>query len=390
MSRVLYFTALSVVAIVLLSRAHFIWSHGSHGDSENAQKNPALIKQSGSTVIAIHFDAWQDWRDAYKNLLIIPESIYVNRVAVSAGRADWTYFRWPGNESWWSSEQTATDTDMLEHTLAILRQRGYRTTAIIDVFGERYLTRYPDAAAIDLDGNRSKYVICSTELAKGEAGNHLVNAVEALATGTQADTVAVTELFYDKHCYDDRCLLAFKKTTGLADWPRNSSGRIDYFNPMIGQWRSKQVASIVARLSQAVHAHDKRLALDVKISRGNLSRNSVENGQDYDLLAPYVDEFVVWDYFATEGESPESAGPVAAYFNEKFGASKYYLSVGLWGRSVNISGDELARALRSAQEGGAANLWVTPAEHMTTLHWKALADVVHAANISTDETQSQQ
>ncbi len=379
MRRAAYFTALAAIATAF-GIFCFWWTPETLGEEKTVPPDMALAFQTGTTAVAIHFDAWHDWRDAYRTLLARPEARYVNRVAVSAGRADWTYFRWPGNRSWWSAEQKAADSDMLEDTLKVLRQRGYRTTAIFDVFGERYLRRYPAAAALDLDGKRSGMVICSTELAEGEAGDHLVRAVEALAATTQADTVAVTELFYDKHCYDDRCLLAFRKATGKTDWPRTRSGAIDVLDPSVGAWRSRQVAAITARLAQAVHAHGKKFAFDVKVSRGDLMRNSAENGQDYHLLAPHVDEFVVWDYFATEGGTPESAASIAAYFIDEFGAGKFYLSIGLWDRSGAISKEMFARALRSAHEGGATQLWITPAEMMSASHWQALAEAVRNAS----------
>jgi len=378
--RATYVTKLLAFAGIALG-IYYLWrAPEAHGAEDASPPASALVQQAGTTAIAIHFDAYRNWRDAYENLLAAPQARYLNRVAVSAGRADWTYFRWAGNESWWSSAQTAADTDMLEHTLAVLRQHGYHTTAILDVFGERYLERYPAAAARDIDGKRSKEIICSTELAEGAAGDHLIHAAEALAATTQADTVAITELFYDKHCYDDRCLLAFKKATGRADWPRNAKGMIDYRDPSIGAWRSRQVAAIVARLGKVVHAHGKKLALDVKVSNGDVMRDSLENGQDYHLLAPYVDEFVVWDYFALEGDPPERSARVAAYFDDEFGADKFYLSIGLWDRSGTLPSEKLARALRSAQEGGATKVWITPAEKMTTAHWKALADAVRNAN----------
>ncbi len=381
-----YTIVLATVSVVALGVGYWWGTRDVRGPAEVPQPYTSLARQSGTTAVAIHFDAWRNWRDAYENLLAIPEARYVNRVAVSAGRADWTYFRWPGNELWWSPAQVAADTDMLEHTLTALNQRGYRTTAILDVFGTRYLERYPAAAALDLDGKRSKDIICSTELDEGAAGNHLASATEALAATTKADTVALTELFYDKHCYDDRCLLAFKKATGRSDWPRNASGRIDHLDPIIGKWRSRQVASVASRLAQAVHSHGKKFALDVKVSRGDVMRNSVENGQDYHLLAPHVDEFVVWDYFAIEGEPPERSARVAAYLDDEFGADKFYLSIGLWDSFGYISGNEFARALRSAQEGGATQLWITPAKQMSTSHWRALAEAVRAANPGADAT----
>ena len=384
MGQTVYATALIALTMVSLGIVYFWCTPEARGAEEAAQPSTKLARQSGTTAVAIHFDAWPNWRDAYENLLAIPEARYVNRVGVSAGRADWTYFRWAGNESWWSQQQTAANTDMLEHTLSVLRQQGYRTTAILDVFGERYLARYPDAAALDLDGKRSKVIICSTELAEGAAGNHLLSAIEALAATTQADTVAVTELFYDKHCYDDRCLLAFKKATGRTSWPRTASGIIDYLDPSIGAWRSRQIASIATRVAKVVHAHGKKFALDVKVSRADVMHNSVENGQDYHLLAPLVDEFVVWDYFGIEDEPPENSALVAAYLDDEFGADKFYLSIGLWGRSGTISSETFARALRSSQQGGATQLWITPAEKMSKSHWKALAESVRAANPGAD------
>ncbi len=383
--RLLINTLLSLTGMVIGSR-YLWWLPETQAAEEQGAAPPTLAQQSGTTAVAIHFDAWNNWRDAYENLLAVPEARYLNRVAVSAGRADWTYFRWQGNESWWSPEQVAADADMLEQTLAALNQRGYRTTAILDVFGERYLRRYPDAAAVDVDGRRSKIVICSTELAEGAAGNHLTNVMEALAASTRADTIAVTELFYDKHCYDHRCLMSFRQATGRTDWPRNAHGRIDYLDPSIGAWRSRQVESIVARLAQHVRARGKKIALDVKVSRSDVLHNSVENGQDYHLLAPYVDEFVVWDYFALAGESPETAARVAAYFDDEFGTDKFYLSIGLWDRSGAISREKLARAIRSAREGGATKLWITPGEMMTRAHWRTLAEAVRNANAAIEKT----
>ena len=76
---------------------------------------------------------------------------------------------------------------------------------------------------------------------------------------------------------------------------------------------------------------------------------------------------------------------MAAYLDDEFGAKKFYLSIGLWDRFGYISGNELARAMRSSQEGGATQLWITPAKEMTSSHWKALADAVRAVNPDADK-----
>ena len=334
-----------------------------------------LAPQWGTLAVAIHFDGWRDWRDSYRTLLAVPEARYVNRVGVSAGRADWTHFRWPGHEKWWSAEQARSDGDMLEEALVALRARGYRTTAIFDVFASRYIAQHPEAASVDFDGRASRDMVCLIDLAHGDFGRHLIEAAGALAASTSADTVAITELFYDRHCFDGRSLADFAKATGRTDWPRTTLGQIDWQDPVLGAWRSREVAGVVKKLSEAVRRHGKKFALDVKFSRADLTRNSAEYGQDYALLRPWVDEFVVWDYFAIDGLPPENSARVAAYFDDEFGPDGFFLSIGLWGRrGGSVSPEALARSLRSAREGGAEHIWITPARLLTPSHWNTLAE----------------
>ncbi len=267
---------------------------------------------------------------------------------------------------------------MLQSTLSELERRGYATTAILDVFARRYLQQYPDAAAVDDRGNTSEAIVCSTELVRGDYGRLLTAAAAALAANTSADTVAITELFYDRHCYDDRCLLSYKNKTGRSDWPRKQNGNIDIRHDSIGHWRSQQVAGIVERLARAVHGHGKRLAMDVKLSRGDIHRNSLENGQDYQLLAPLVDELVVWNYFGIGRELPETSSYVAAWFDDEFGPDNHYISLGLWktgwfGDTGVLPADEFYRGLVASRLGGAKNIWITPAKDMSDDHWQALA-----------------
>jgi hypothetical protein len=378
--------AASVVAVLALGIGIGFWlgnqSQQSLTGSSTAKLQP-LVPQNSTTAVAIHFDAWRDWRDAYRSLLSIPESRYVNHVGVSAGRVDWTYFQWPGQEQWWSNEQQNSDVDMLEEAMRTLQERGYETTAILDTHASRYIQRFPDAAALDERGRPSEEVICSSELAHGEFGKLLLAATEALAARTQAGTVALTELFYDHQCFDDRCYLSFKQASGMQDWPRLPNGRIDTLHPALSRWRSEQVASVVKQLAAVVHQHGKQLDFDVRVSRDELTRNSAENGQDYYLLEPNVDRFVVWDYFALVGLPPESSARVAAYFDDEFGPNRSYLSIGLWSKSQPlkfwepreqfISAAELQRSLKAAELGGVRDVWITPAKEMTAEHWQALA-----------------
>lgn len=367
------------VLIVALAAGIGYWA-GRYQDASIDTVLPvqALVPQQDTTAVAIHFDAWQNWRDAWRSLVRQPESRYLNRIAVSAGRPDWTFFKWPGQEQWWAPVQKRTQVDMLESTLSELQRRGYATTAILDVFAQRYIERHPDAASTDYEGKRNVAIVCSTELVHGDYGKLLVAAAEALAQHTRADTVALTELFYDKHCYDDRCLVDFQKITGKTDWPRDRGGRINIRHDDIGHWRSAQVASVVGRIADAVHRHGKKIAMDVKLSRDDIHRNSLENGQDYKVLAPLVDELVIWHYYGIGGETPESSTYVAAYLDDEFGPEKTYLSLGLWktgwlGRTGVLSADAFYRGLVAARLGGARQLWITPAKDLGDAHWEALA-----------------
>jgi cellulose synthase/poly-beta-1,6-N-acetylglucosamine synthase-like glycosyltransferase len=382
--------ALATAAALAVAFGVGYWlGHRPTPPAATAQPLP-LVEQEGTLAVATHFEAWRDWRDAYETLIANPYSRYINRVAVSAGRADWTYFRWKGEERWWSPEQARNEPDMLDTALERLEARGYRTTAILDVFAARYLGRHPDEAAVDVEGKRSREIVCSTVLAEGAYGEHLERATQALAGATRADTVAVTELFYDKHCFDDRCLLAFRKATGRSDWPRTADGRVDLLDPALGAWRSRQVASVVERLSRVVRAQGKKFAFDVKLSRDTLFRNSAENGQDYRLLAPHVDEFVVWNYYALENQPPEVSARAAAYFADEFGPDGYFLSLGLWGQHTRVIPPEsLARALHSAREGGARHLWITPYKDMTEAHWRVLAESVGRGKLAYGASRSE-
>jgi len=178
----------------------------------------------------------------------------------------------------------------------------------------------------------------------------------------------------------------------MQDWPRLPNGRIDIMHPALTQWRSRQVASIVKQMADIVHKHNKQLDFDVRVSRDDMTRNSAENGQDYYLLEPHIDRFVVWDYFALVGLPPESSARVAAYFDDEFGHNRSYLSIGLWGKSQPlffwqpreqfISADELQRSLVAAELGGVRDVWITPAKEMTAEHWQALAGWVRGRGVN--------
>lgn len=336
-------------------------------------------EREGKLTVSVHFPDWPDWRDAYRSLLETPESKYVDQVAISAGRPDWTFFRWDDHESWWSETQSQSSGDMLEEAVAAFSARGLRTVAMLDVFASRYLAQNPRFAAVDIDGRTSRDVVCSTWLAHGEYGVMLAQAFDALAASTRAESVCITELFYDTHCFDERCRLSFEHHSGHSDWPRRADGSIDRMHDSIAAWRSGQVARITARLSGIARGRGKRLLMDVKFSRDDPGRNSRENGQDYRLLRPLVDELVVWDYFAIERLPPEVSGKAAGYLSRYLGPDRYWHSIGLWDdQGGTIDAERMAHAIRAASEGGSENIWITPSGRMTRAHWSAIADFKQA------------
>lgn len=328
----------------------------------------------GNLVVSIHFSDWPDWRNADQSLLLSPESIHVNQVAISAGRPDWTFFKWQEREQWWSPEQQNAEGDMLDISAARLKANGFATIATLDVFAPRYLQANPHCAAVDIAGKPSQEIVCSTCLAHGDYGDLLDAAFTALATKNEIDAICITELFYDINCFDERCRAAFEASTGRTTWPRDVEGKIDWQHPAVGKWRSQQVARAVARLSAIARIHKKKLLMDVRVSRDDLSRNSRENGQDYRLLLPLVHRLVVWDYFAMDRLSPQATAKVARYMSRHFGRGRYWHSIGLWNdKGGAIDAEQMAYAIRAARRGGSSNIWVTPAKDLTRSHWQALA-----------------
>ncbi|HWW06781.1 glycosyltransferase [Collimonas sp.] len=327
----------------------------------------------GNLTVSIHFSDWPDWRQALQWFLQSSGAKHVDRVAISAGRPDWTFYKWPGHEQWWSPEQHDAEVDLLGETIAALAARGYKTTATLDALAPRYLQLNPQFAAVDVKGKHSRDVVCSTCLANGEYGELFDAAFRSLAAKTEVDSICITEMFYDVHCYDERCRASFAEASGRSDWPRHFGGRIDRQHPAIGKWRSEQVARTVARLSAIAGTHGKQLLMDVRVSRDNLTRNSSENGQDYRLLLPLVDQLVVWDYFAIDRLPPRVAGKVARYLSRNFGADRYWHSIGLWDdKGGSIDAEQMAHAIRAARRAGSKNIWITPGKDLTASHWQAL------------------
>jgi hypothetical protein len=333
-------------------------------------------RRSKQLAVSIHFEDWPDWRDAFRVLLAQSRVRHVTRVGISAGRPDWTFYRSTHDSNSWSDLQRAQTTDIVEIAVDKFGERGICATAVLDVFAPRYLQSRPQYAAIDMRGRRSDRIVCSTSLAEGEYGRILADAFEALAASTSADSLSVTNLYYGWQCFCGRCLLDFSESAWCSDWPRLTNGAIDLLNPAIGTWRSHQVAGVLSRLSSAALSHGKRMLFDAKVSRDDLSRNSRENGQDYALLRPHLDELVVWDHFALDGRAPSQSMETARYLGKELGAD-YWHGVGLWHpNSFAVDAKQMRLALLSALRGGARRLWIAPSHYLSPLHWQQLDELM--------------
>ncbi len=295
-----------------------------------------------------------------------------NTVALGAGRPDWTYFKWRGHRGAWSGDVTDTAVDFLWRD-ATRFGKWAAVDAVVDVLAPRYVASHPAAAAISWRGVRSPNLVSTTELVQGEMGDLLVAMVDYIASRYPVNSVSLTELDYYIDGYGDDDAASYRRFTGRTDWPRSADGSINIDDPSIGQWRSREIGKLIARAAAAVHAHGKKLYVDVQVEWDHLERAGASHGQDYATLLQSADRLVIWDYFGLAGRPPEVTTPVARALS-RYGPDRLILSVGLW-PPEGVSAPEMRTALRCGLAEGLANQWVTPSRFMTADHWRALAEV---------------
>jgi hypothetical protein len=125
------------------------------------------------------------------------------------------------------------------------------------------------------------------------------------------------------------------------------------------------------------------MLFDAKLSHDDLSRNSRENGQDYALLRPHVDEFVVRDDVAlTDGEPAESTA-AARHLCRTIGPDEYWHCVGLRGSDgLALAAPRMRLSLSNALRGGARRLWVAPSHYLSPLHWQQLDELMSRDDVA--------
>lgn len=326
-----------------------------------------------SLTLATHFDAWADPSNAISSIFARNHADAVSRVAIGAGRYEWNFFAWKDHEDTWSNDQRVSRGDLFADAVRNVGKKGRRTIAIVDLYAPLYIEHHPDMAARDGDGVASREQVCFTDLVEGEYGMRLKEMVTYLARTYDIDGVSLTELAYQRFCYDDRCVRSFTEETGETGWPRRFfTGGIDRNSHKIGKWRSKLLARYLHQIADSVHAYGKKLYLDVPIDYKHLRQEGVTSGLYYPGLLKFTDALIVWDYFYLEERSPRSSEDVARFFVDRYGPEKIILSIGLWGKERPVSAGELSEAVSSSLLGGAQNLWITPNHMVTPAHWEQI------------------
>ncbi len=367
--------------------------------SSAASAHPTL-RSVGHSTISLGFE---DITDPDLDLAAVDaqfRAMGVDTVAISAGRADWTSFAWEDHEDRQApvvagtvsdaedgaadgtadrlADRTADRTEQADPFGRAVEALGTdrSVVAVVDVFVGRYLEEHPELAAQDSEGERSEFQVSLTELTQGAHGDAIVEMVGELAAREQVTAVTLTELHYDDYGVGDDDLAMFRQDTGAQDWPRRSDGAIDWRDDAVAQWRSERIAGFVTRASDAAHANGADLLVDVRSPRDG---GTAVFGQDYAVLDAASDGLVVWYYpglSAGADGSGWSVARTAEYLREEAGvpAGRAVLSVGLWDSDGTLPADELAGALRKAEDAGFVHRWVTPYSLLEDEHVEVLAE----------------
>lgn len=322
-------------------------------------------------AIATHFAAHDDWRQAMSSVLERARIGCVDTIAVSAGRPEWTYFRWDGHPESWSGAQRASADDLLDVATRTFHEAGFRVAAIVDLEAPRYVKEHPDAAAVTFDGERSSQRVSIAELTAGEYRRTLLAMVEHVSARHQVDIVELTELGHYLTSFGPADLRAYRKHAGASDWPRDGRGAVDVDASSVWAWKTAALTALVRDVAEVVHRHRKLLFIDVPVSWKGLERNGRDSGLEYRKVLAAADKIVVWDYFALEDVPPAASEALARHLAAHLPVSAFYVSLGIWAKHGQVAPDALAEAAAAALRGGATQIWLTPNELVSDAHWRA-------------------
>jgi hypothetical protein len=297
----------------------------------------------------------------------------VNLVSLTAGRVEWTFFKWPAHPEFWSSDVTSSGTDFLASDSAHFKKYG-KVDAEIDALSPNYIKAHPETAAIDAFGKASTDLVGLIELTQGNYGKLLENMLTYVASNyPNVNSISITELTYRLDGYGPDEKTSYLQFSHQKDWPRNSDGSIAIDDPAIIQWRSQLLGDFIGKLTAIAHAHGKQLYLDVSSGLDGQLQFANESGVDFGTMLQKTDKLVVWCYYSLDGNSPEAAKTAALYL-KKYDPKRIILSIGLWGPNNSVmDANSLQQGVQLAQQGGIVNFWITPSTLMKDSHWEVMA-----------------
>jgi hypothetical protein len=305
------------------------------------------------------------------------DEVRATAVSLGVGRVDWAAFPWTRYPEASASAVRDTGRDYVAEALAALRRGpGDRRTVTltIDALVPRLISATPLLAGTDATGERSELFASVSALDGGEVGRRIVAMTRDICARYRPDRVALTELLFDHHTFGPEDLESYRRVARRRDWPRTADGTIDTADPSIGRWRSRAIASLLARVSTVAAGYGVSVDMDVRAPWHDPDGDRALSGHDYEILLDSCDRLTVWNYVGLSSRGPDFGAEIARSLDRRF-PGRYAMSTGLWGPGGDtVTAEDLARSLAAVQEAGAAAVSVTPASLMTPGHWSAVAD----------------
>ncbi len=325
-----------------------------------------------SLGVSTHFDAWGDWREAISSVLGRSDIGLSRVVGVSAGRPEWTYFKWEGHEDAWSNHQKGAKEDLLFTAARAFNSAGFKVAAFVDIYGPNYIRDHPGTGAVGFDGRVNSEQPGFMEIVEGGYGRLILEMIDYICRNYQVDIIDMTEMPYYSYSYGSKDLKSYMMFSKRPDWPRTRDGRVNRDDPTIWEWRSSLMEGYIKKAAEIAHRRHKELYVDVPISWADFKRNGRDSGLDYKRVLRHADNIVVWNYFYLEGKPPSVSESVSRYLVKNLPRDSFYVSLGLWGKNGPMDPKTLSEGLRSTIMGGVKRIWVTPDSLMTEAHWNAV------------------
>jgi hypothetical protein len=298
----------------------------------------------------------------------------MNMVSLSAGRVDWTFFKWAGHLNNWSSDVKNTGTDFLAEDSSRFGA-GVQIDAAVDALSPVYIKQNPQAAAISWDGKPSTQLVSTMQVVQGKYGQLLLQMIEYIAANYPVDSISINEMFYHLDGYGPDDKAAFVAYSGLPDWPRTSDGSIDINNPAIATWRTYELNIFLSQVHDICSKYGKQFYFDVPVTLDASGTPNNGDGVQLDKLFAHVDKVIIWGYFNLDSLAPENLQNTASHLSQ-YNPDRTVFLIGLWNKQMQaVSADKMQQAVTAVQNGGLTNIWITPASLMSDAHWNAIARV---------------